>query len=222
MVSCVIPEWADEEQLLIKQLQSGDEAAFTALVLRWTPSMLRLAAGYVPNRQVAEDVVQETWLAVLAGIGGFEGRSQLRTWVFHILVRQAQRVGVRERRSLPFTAVWREDRAAAIDPARFHPDNAAPEAGGWVSPLPRWDQLPEHRLLGLELQDVIEHAIALLPRRQRQVITARDVLGCESAEVCELLAISPNYQRVLLHRARSQLRTSIEQHLAAELTGGTS
>lgn len=203
--------------MLVARLQSGDEETFTALVVRWTPGMLRLAGGYVPSRQVAEDVVQETWLAVLGGIGGFEGRSRLQTWVFQILVRLAQRAGVREHRSLPFTSVWREEHAPAVDPARFHPANAAADADSWISPLPRWDQLPDHRLLAGELSGLIDAAIASLPRRQQQVITARDVWGREPDEVCELLAISPNHQRVLLHRARSRVRTVVEQHLRAEI-----
>ncbi|WP_326951271.1 RNA polymerase sigma factor [Amycolatopsis sp. NBC_01307] len=212
-------EQVDEERLLIRRLRSGDELAFTELVRRWTPAMLRLAVTHVPSRQVAEEVVQDTWLAVLTGLDRFEGRSSLRTWVFHILVRTAWHAGKRERRALPFTEVWREDHAPSVDPARFHPARTAGSARGWICPLPRWDLLPGERLQAADLRAVIDSAIATLPRRQQQVITARDVLGCDADEVCDLLAITANHQRVLLHRARSTVRAAIEGHLAAETEG---
>lgn len=215
-------ESGQQERELVDHLRAGDEAVFAALVRQWTPAMLRLAENYVPNRQVAEEVVQDSWLAVLHGIAGFEQRSSLRTWVFHIVVRRAQQTGIREHRSLPFSSVWREERAPAVDPSRFHPAHAPAHVRGWISPPQRWDQLPDQRWTGAELHTVIETAISRLPRRQRQVVTARDVWGLDPKEVCALLAISDNYQRVLLHRARATLRAVLETHLAADLGEGQS
>lgn len=217
----MVPEEQVEERILVERLRTGDEPAFTEFVLRWTPAMVRLAETYVPSRQVAEDVVQDTWLAVLNGIDRFEGRSSLRTWVFHILVRRAQQTGKRERRAVPFTEVWRDEGRPSADPARFHPDRGAADARGWISPLPRWDLLPGDRLQAADLRAVIDSVITGLPRQQREVILARDVRDCDPGEVCELLAITANHQRVLLHRARAKLRAALERHLAGENEGGT-
>ncbi len=212
----------EQDQLLVEQLQAGDETAFAGLVRRWTPAMIRVAAGYVPNRQIAEEVVQDAWLAVVRAIGQFDGRSSLRTWVFVIVVRRAQLTGKRERRSLPFTQVWRDEHAPAVDPSRFHPANAAPHARGWISPPPRWDLLPDERLHGAEVQTLVEAAIADLPRRQGQVMLARDVWGCDASDVCRVLAITDNYQRVLLHRARAKVRRTLEATLGHETDGASS
>jgi RNA polymerase sigma-70 factor, ECF subfamily len=204
------------EDKTLALLQAGDEAAFAELVISWSPAMLRLAGQFVPHRQAAEEVVQETWMAVLAGIGKFEGRSKLRTWVMSILVRRAQATGRRERRSVPFSAVWREEHQPGVDPARFIPDNAPAYAGGWLYPLPRWDLQPADAAQNAELRDVLDAAIERLPRRQQQVVMVRDVWGCDPAEASQLLGITANYQRVLLHRARSQLRTAVESYFLRE------
>jgi RNA polymerase sigma-70 factor, ECF subfamily len=209
------PDWVPDEDKTLALLQAGDEEAFTRLVMGWSPAMLRLAAKFVPHRQAAEDVVQETWIAVLAGIDKFEGRSQLRTWVMSILVRRAQQAGRRERRSLPFSAVWREEHQPGVDPGRFIPDNAPAHAGSWLYPLPRWDFRPDDVAQNAELRDILEVAIGRLPRRQQQVVMLRDVWGSAPGEVSQLLGMTANYQRVLLHRARSQLRAAVESYVLA-------
>src|SRR5262245_65538417 len=79
----------------------GDERAFEELVDRYSAAMLRLAQDFVRSRAVAEEVVQETWLAVLNGIDRFEGRSSLKTWLFRILVNKAKTRGMREARTVP-------------------------------------------------------------------------------------------------------------------------
>src|SRR5690349_22661382 len=95
----VMTTTAEDESALVAALRDGDETAFAALVDRHTPAMLRVARGYVASREIAEEVVQETWIALLKGIGAFEQRSSLRTWLFTILVNTAKRRGVRERRA---------------------------------------------------------------------------------------------------------------------------
>src|SRR5512133_1231452 len=111
---------ADEQELrLVAALRTGDERAFADVVDRYTPALLRVASAYVASRAVAEEVVQDAWLAVLQGLDRFGQRSSFRTWLFHILVNIAKSRGVREHRSVPFSAVVPEqdhEAAPTVDP----------------------------------------------------------------------------------------------------------
>jgi RNA polymerase sigma-70 factor (ECF subfamily) len=206
----------DDEQLLLA-LRRRDEQAFTTLVDRYHARLVRLASLFVANQAVAEEVAQETWIGVLQGIDRFEGRSSFRTWLFRILTNQAKRRGQREARSIPFAAFSQadvDDGEPAVAPERFLP--AGDEwAGHWVSYPQNWRELPEEEFLSHETRALVQQAIAALPLNQRMVITLRDVEGFPSAEVCNALAISETYQRVLLHRARSKVRGQLEQYLEA-------
>jgi RNA polymerase sigma-70 factor (ECF subfamily) len=197
---------------VVAALRARDEAAFVMLVEELSPSMLRVARMYVSTRAVAEEVVQETWLAVLTGIDGFEGRSSLKTWIFRILANRAKTRGEREGRTVPFSslAVDDEDRGPAVEPDRFVAD------GHWASPPTSWAELPEARLLGDETLAVIKAAIDELPETQRTVITLRDVEGWSSEDVRNVLELSESNQRVLLHRARSKVRRALELYLEGE------
>src|SRR3970040_1669889 len=88
---------------LVKQLLAGDEAAFTGVVDRYHGPLLRFARLFVSNEAVAEEVVQETWLAVLNGLPSFEGRSALKSWIFSILANRAKSRAVREKRTIAFS-----------------------------------------------------------------------------------------------------------------------
>jgi RNA polymerase sigma-70 factor (ECF subfamily) len=201
---------SDEE--IVAALRDGDETVFAQLVDSWSPSMMRIARMFVRDRAVAEEVVQETWLAVVRGIDRFEGRSSLRTWVFRILMNTAKTRGQREARSVPFSAAVHDDEPS-VDPDRFlDPDHRL--AGGWMLGPSEW-QTPEEELLEAEAHEAILEAIERLPDSQRAVITMRDVEGFPADEVAEALGISDGNQRVLLHRARSKVRTAIESHLGA-------
>jgi RNA polymerase sigma-70 factor (ECF subfamily) len=163
----------------------------------------------VGSRAVAEEVVQEAWVGVLKGIGSFEGRSTLKTWIFRILTNIAKTRGQREGRTIPFSALAADDEPA-VDPDRFQgPEDRSP--GHWASPPRGWG--PEERLLGSETREVIDAAIAELPPSQAIVITMRDVDGFTSEETCNALDISETNQRVLLHRARSKVRQALEDYL---------
>ena len=191
-----------------------DEAAFSALVERHYASMKRIARAYVQSDAVAEEVVQDTWLAVVAGLDRFEGRSALTTWVFSILTNKAKTRGARERRCTPMSALGGADPdAPAIDPDRFQGDDDA-WPGHWATPPRPW-QRPERRLLSLEVRDRLKLALDDLPERQRIVVTLRDVEGLDPDEVCELLDLSPENQRVLLHRGRTRLRALLESYFEA-------
>jgi RNA polymerase sigma-70 factor (ECF subfamily) len=195
-----------DDAALVARLRKGDESAFRALIEMYHAMLVRVARMYVSTQAVAEDVAQETWLAVLEGINRFEGRSSLKTWIFRILTNRAKTRGIREGRSLPFSSLEPDD--PAVEPARFHgADHAWP--GHWASAP---SGFPEQRLLAGETREVIEDAIADLPPTQRAVITLRDLEGWSAEEVCNALTLSETNQRVLLHRARSAVRAALEQY----------
>lgn len=207
---------AQADRDLVARLKAGDRAAFEQLVDAWMPSMLRVARAHVASQAAAEEVVQDTWLGVLRGLDRFEGRSSLKTWVFRILVNQAKTRGVRDHRSVPFSALAGDDPdadAPVVDPTRFVAEGER-YAGHWAAPLPRWDELPAERLESRETLAAIGQAIDALPPRQRTVITLRDVEGWDAAEVSEALDLTEGNQRVLLHRARAKVREALEQELA--------
>jgi RNA polymerase sigma-70 factor (ECF subfamily) len=204
-----------DEQILVA-LKRGDERAFCQLVECHQSLMLRVARRYVRSAAVAEDVVQETWLGVLNGLDRFEGRASLKTWIFRILTNRALTRAEREGRVVPFSSFTGDDGEPAVDPDRFRPEGD-PYPGGWKTFPPSWDELPEERLLARETLALVGEAIADLPERQHLVILMRDIEGWSAAEVCQALAISEANQRVLLHRARSKVRRSLEAYLEPEL-----
>jgi len=210
----------DDERALVAALRRGEEAAFVELVDRYGAALLRLSRRFVRDRAVAEEVVQETWLAVLDGIDRFEGRSSLKTWIFQILSNRAKTRAVRERRSAPFSALAGDGPEAdegSVDPERFR-DERHRWAGHWAAAPSDWTALPEERLLGSETLAQVNAAIDTLPPRQAEVIVLRDVEGWSPEEVCAALEISDGNQRILLHRARSKVRAAVERYLTEEAT----
>lgn len=208
-----------EDTQLVQALRRGDEQAFELLIERHHTSLIRLALLYVPDRAVAEDVAQETWLGVLNGIGKFEGRSSLKTWIVRILVNIARRRGQREARHVPVSSFENseiENDEPTVDPARFLPANDRDMPNHWVSLPPPWQTVPEESALTAELRTVIESAIAALPPNQRQVITLRDLQGWNATEICNVLQITETNQRVLLHRARAKVRQALEGYFTGE------
>ena len=204
------------ERDLCAALRRGDEAAFESLVARHHASLRRLALSYVRTAAVADEVVQETWLAVIRGIHRFEERSSLKTWIFRILANTAKTRGERESRTVPFSALPSgdaDDDESSVDPNRFFDQQHARWPGHWASPPARWDELPEEHLSGRETLYSLKAAIEQLPSKQRQVIVLRDIEGWEAGDVCQLLELSEANQRVLLHRARSKVRQALEEHL---------
>lgn len=201
-----------DETDLVTALKAGDESAFAELVDRHSPAMLRVARGYVRGHDSAEDVVQDTWIAVLKGICGFEGRSSLRTWIFTILINTAKSRGIRDSRNSEREALLFD--GAAMDPDRFM---SAHEAlpGHWrdgQEPV-AFPDTPEGSLLSEELLALTRRELDKQPERQKTVVTMRDIMGFDSAEVAELLGITAANQRVLLHRGRAAIRQALEDYL---------
>lgn len=200
------------EASLVQALLRGDQAAFSDLVRKHHPAMLRLASAYVPTRAVAEEVVQDAWIGVLRGLDGFEARSSLKTWIFRIVVNRAKTRGQQERSSVPFSSVEGTDvDAPTVDPDRFFPLGDESE-GGWASAPASWESIPEERLLSGETLARVRESIERLSPNQRRVITLRDVEGWTPAEVRAVLEIGEVNQRVLLHRARAKVRGDLERY----------
>jgi RNA polymerase sigma-70 factor (ECF subfamily) len=192
---------------LVAQLRAGDESAMAQLVDEWSPTMLRVARSFVGSTQSAEDVVQDAWLGMLSGLARFEGRSSLRTWTFSILVNRARTRGTREARTLPQPPL--APRGAAAD--YWFPGPGWERSATWssIDAQSRWDTSPESVALSKEALRELDQALSVLPPRQRQVVTMRDVCGMDAEEVCAALNLSPANQRVLLHRARAVLREAL-------------
>lgn len=188
----------DDDGALVAGIRAGDEHAFAELVRRYQPRMLRLAEATVGSHAVAQEVTQDTWIAVLRGVDRFEGRSSLKTWLFRILVNRAR------------TAASREQRAGR--PEDFG-DERFDAAGAWTVPPEPWADRAEDQLMAAQLAQRVQMLLPELPAAQRQVLVLRDVEGLSPEDVSGLLGVSDGNQRVLLHRGRARLR----QLLAAEV-----
>ena len=188
-----------DERELVARLRAGDEAAFVALVRQYQSRLLRLAETVVSSRSVAEEVVQDTWLAVVRGIERFEGRSSFKTWLFHILLNRARSTAGREWRTTSLPEGEYEERFDA--------------KGAWATPPVPWSDQVDDRLVAGQLAQRVREVLPALPEAQRQVVVLRDIEGLDPAEVTSLLKITDGHQRVLLHRARARIRA----HLAVEM-----
>lgn len=209
------PRRPDDDRRLGEAALAGDEEAFAALVDRYQSSLFNVARLHVGSRAVAEEVVQETWIGLLRSLGTFEWRCSLKTWLFTILVRCARRAGERERRCPPVPSAGE---GAGLE-ERFFPAGHR-WAGVWRLDRPDllptgWESVPEERLLSAETREVVAQAAAALPTSQREVFLLRDVQGCPPEEACAVLDLTANHQRVLLHRARVQVRAALETYLGA-------
>jgi RNA polymerase sigma-70 factor (ECF subfamily) len=197
-------DWA-----FVQRLRRREPAAFSELLSRHHGSLLRTALVFVSSRAVAEEVVQETWLALLDGIDRFEGRSQLKTWLFGVLINRAKTRATRER-ATAFVSLSEgaAEHDSAVPPERFR------SSGSWAAPVRNWElDSPERRLMNQEALQRLEAALAALPPAQKAVVILHDIEGLEPADICNALAISEANQRVLLHRARSRLRAALENHM---------
>lgn len=195
-----------EDDELCARLRTGDERAFRELVLRHHAAMVRFAMAFVRTKSTAEEVVQETWLAVLDGIDTFEQRSSITTWLYAILANKARTRGVREARTVSFSELAAtDDNDPAVDPGRFD------SAGMWVDPPKTWDDIsPERIVAGKELWSHVVDILDSLPPMQRAVITLHDIEGQEGEAVCAVLKLTDANRRVLLHRARAKVRKELE------------
>jgi len=201
-----VTELAQDETELLACLRKGDEDAFRRLVRQMHRPLMKLAMAFVGSPASAEEVVQETWLAVVAQLDRFEGRASLKTWIGSIVVNRSKTRGIREKRTMPFSALGGEE-GDGLDPERFS------KGGFWRAPPSPWEKGAESALLQKEARAAIERELETLPPAQRTVVTLRDLEGWTSEEVCNVLEVKETHQRVLLHRGRMRLRAALERHL---------
>lgn len=198
---------SNSDSQLLQRLLDGDEQAFETLIDDYHAEMVRLANVFVDDESAAEEIVQDTWMAVIDGIENFKGDSSLKTWIFGILTNLARKRGEADAR----TVNWSSLPEGSLDDTqngRFDPE------GWWSTPPAPWNTDPEEELMQTQLLEIVDEAIEELPASQRAVVTLRDVRGWPSDEVCDVLDISRGNQRVLLHRARSHVREALESNLA--------
>ena len=198
-MAALVSRRVDEDGELVDRLRAGDESAFVALIGRYQGRMLRLAEATVGSRAVAEEVAQDTWLAVVRGVDRFEGRSSFKTWLFRILLYRARSAASREQRA------GRPDEGVGDD--RFD------GSGAWATPPEPWADHTDDRLVAERLAARVHELLPQLPESQRQVVVLRDLEGLSPRDVAELAGITDGNQRVLFHRGRARLR----QLLAAEM-----
>jgi RNA polymerase sigma-70 factor, ECF subfamily len=202
------PRATHDDSLLVAQLRAGDEASFSRVVGELGPGLARLVRGVLRDPALVEEVVQETWLAVVNGLDDFEERASFRTWVSRIALNRARTVATRAARTVPLSSLARDEEPVDLD--RFS-DN-----GRWAQPPRPWgDEDPETLLARKEVMVRLDAALDQLPERQREVVVLRDVLGWTSEEVCNVLELEETNQRVLLHRGRARLRSLLEEMLKA-------
>ena len=203
----------EDDAVLVPALRAGDEDAFGWLVDRYSGPLRRVALGYVSTPSAADEVVADTWLAVINGIDRFEGRSSLKTWIYRILMNKARTRGVREHRTVPFSSFEDDTATSGFTPDRFLSAEDPEWPGHWTRPPRPWQEQPHERFQAAETLAAVRDAIAQLPPNQRQVISLRDIDGWSSEEVCNVLGLSQTNQRVLLHRARAKVRARLESLL---------
>ena len=188
------------EDELIRKLAAGDRAAFESLYHKHNSALVRVGTGILRNRATAEEIAQETWVAVLSKIDTFEGRSSLAGWIFTIMVNKARSRARRDGRSVSFDVAGRDDALADAFDGR----------GRWKDLPDLWDDLtPERIVAGRSVLEHVNAAIEALPPGQRAVLILRTQQGLDAAEVCEVLGISEGNVRVLLHRARLAIREAL-------------
>jgi RNA polymerase sigma-70 factor (ECF subfamily) len=192
---------------LPESIRRGDQTVTAEQIGKLYPGMLRFARTLIPAPSLAEDVVQETWIAVIQGIDSFEGRSSFTTWIYAVLRNKARLSLGREMRRRDFEGQQIAEEADPLE-GRIHPAGH-PDAGHWSLP-PSARFIPEERAATAELRGEVRKAMEKLPPRQRQVVLLRDVEGLTPEEVCGLLDLDAGNQRILLHRGRAKLRAYIE------------
>lgn len=199
---------------LVSKLRSHDEEAFEAVVAQQHPGLIGMAMRYVANKETAEEVVQETWVAVIQGLNRFEGRSSLHAWICAILIHKAKDRGVREKRQIPFSdfECKADEHRDAIDPSHLRQGRNWFRRSGFPSTLSD-DQTPEQVLVSKQAVTSLQQAIDALPTLLKEVLILRDVYGGQTKEVCQMLKISEANLYVRLHRAPERLRMAVETAL---------
>jgi RNA polymerase sigma-70 factor (ECF subfamily) len=166
------------------------------------PYLLRYASLQLRDGAAAEDAVQETLLAALAGEAGFAGRANLRTWLTGILKHKIVDTIRRQSRERPASDLGTADEEDEFD-ALFD------KRGHWQEAPDAWEQ-PEQALTQRQFLAALEACLKALPERTARVFMMREHLGLETSEICKELGITSTHCWVMLHRARMALRLCLE------------
>jgi len=204
----VHPPHGETESDLLDRLRAGDETAFATLVDTLHGPLLAFARTFTRSGSLAEDIVQETWVAVIQGLGGFAGRSALRTWVFGILANRARTMAAREaRRERPLG-----DSLEMAASSEWRPGMG--RAGLWEDSPQPWEGLdPALLYQSEEALEVVRAALEALPENQRRCVLLRDVEGLSGEETCNILGLEETNVRVLLHRGRARVRRALDAYV---------
>jgi len=192
----------------LARLLAGDAAAFAELVDELHGGLVSFARTFTSSPSLAEDIVQETWLAVVRGLHGFDGRSTLKTWIYSILVRRARTITVRDARQGGHHGNGSDPSPASEwEPGRGR-------VGLWEeAPVPWALEDPAAIYQSNEALEVLRNALDALPETQRQAVLLRDVEGLAASDVCNILGLTETNQRVVLHRGRARLRRALDRYV---------
>ena len=197
---------SDDE--LIPQLLQKDETAYKQVVSAYHGMMIHIARSIVGDA-IADEVAQEAWVAVLRALPKFERRSSLKTWIMRIVSNCAKSRLRHESRTVNFDSPI-DETTPLLSPGHFD------ASGHWATPPSVWHtETPEALVSSTELQHCINKALDSLPTLQKSVITLRDIQGLDMESICKVLEVSESNARVLLHRARSQVREAIDEYQRA-------
>ena len=170
---------------------------FRSRVERERPYLLRYASLQLRDAQAAEDAVQDTLLAALAGESGFGQRASLRTWLTGILKHKIIDAIRRTSREAP--AAGEDEFEALFD-----------ERGHWIEMPAAWAN-PDASLDQKRFFAALELCLARLPVKTAQTFMMREHMGLETDEICKELAVTPTHCWVLLYRARMALRECLSK-----------
>jgi RNA polymerase sigma-70 factor (ECF subfamily) len=190
------------DNALLARLLAGEEKAFRELVATYQGAMRAVAFAIVGSRN-ADEVVQDAWLAVVRSLGGFQGRSSLKTWLLTITANTAKTRLKHNRREVLLDDL--PGPHGTVGDERFADD------GHWLLEPYAWHQdTPEALLTEEELRECLEKTLTSLSELQGSVLLLRERQGLELEEICNLLQISLSNVRVLLHRARLKVFATLE------------
>ncbi len=184
---------------LVDAARRGDYAAFERLVSRFRDRIFRLARGMTSNDDEAEEVVQDTFLAVFRKLGTFRGESSVSSWIYRVAANNAL-MRLRRQRRKPHLS---------IEDAR--PDFTE-DGTEFVDSPGDWARQPDEKLLDRELGVRIESAIAELPEKYRMVLLLRDVEGLSNEQVADTLGVTVPTVKSRLHRSRLFVRDELETY----------
>ena len=161
----------------------------------------RYATGRVRNRQAAEDLVQETFIAALKARKNFSGRSSERSWF----------VGILKHKIVDFFRKdSRERSVASLERISFNTGAGTDNSWRWLQGYGSTLEMPDGAAQQKGFFSVLIQCLSQLPETLSRAFVLREINGLETEEVCKILDISSSNLWVRLHRARASLRTQLQ------------